>query len=311
MIIHRIAISTGLNPNYLQKLVKTASHRYKIYYVQKRTGGMREIAHPATELKLLQRWLVDNIFSCLPIHDSVYSYRKGIGIRELAKQHYKNKYLLRIDFTNFFPSIKGNDIQKLIKRNANLMPFPLSRDDFSIIRSVVCKDDHLPIGAPSSPVITNAILFDFDSICYLKAKSHGVKYTRYADDIYFSTNQSHELESIYKEFINDLKSLNNPKLKINEHKTVFSSKKNKRIVTGLILTSDNKISIGRAKKRYIKSMVHHFILGDLSEKDLSYLRGYLAYIKSVEPSFLIHLGSKFDKKTIIDIFKTEIVSRKE
>ena len=310
MIIRRIAQSTGLNADYLRKVVRSASHRYKIYNIPKKTGGLREIAHPAAELKLLQRWLVNNIFSLLPVHETVYSYREGIGIQDLAKNHNKNKYLLRIDFADFFPSIKGHDIEKLLDKNAIYLPFALSKNDISTIKSIVCKDGCLTIGAPSSPAITNAILFDFDLLCHSKAISQKVVYTRYSDDIYYSTNKPDLLNIIYNEFKNDLKLIKSPKLKINDKKTVFSSMKNKRIVTGLMLTSEKSISVGRAKKRYIKSLIHKFVEGNLMEIDLSYLMGYLAYTKAVEPIFLKRLSDKYGKKVIQDIFKANIVSRK-
>ena len=125
MIIRKIAKETGLNEEYLKKLVRSASHRYMVYCLRKKSGGLREIAHPATELKLLQRWLVKNLFSRLNVHHAVYSYRERIGIRDLAKKHYKNKYLLRIDFANFFPSIKGGN-SFCCSCNSNICSMPIS-----------------------------------------------------------------------------------------------------------------------------------------------------------------------------------------
>ena len=111
MIIFRIADNLGLDASYISKVARSASYRYKIYSVPKRKNdGFRVIHHPSAELKLIQRWLIENVFSHFPVHDSVYSYRHGIGIQDLARIHKKNNYLLRIDFTDYFPSIKGPDI---------------------------------------------------------------------------------------------------------------------------------------------------------------------------------------------------------
>jgi len=310
VIIERISRSTGLEADYLYKLVRSASYRYKTYHIPKRTRGLREIAHPSAELKLLQWWLVENVFSHFPVHDSVYSYRKGVGIQDLAALHRSKNYLLRIDFTDFFPSIKGNDVAHLVRCHVNLVPFKLSEKDIKIIRAIVCRADRLTIGAPSSPAITNAILYDFDALCFEKAWKKRAVYSRYADDIYFSCNRKGMLGNIYQEFKNDLRMLKTPRLKINEDKIIFTSRKHTRIVTGLFLTSDKKISIGRSKKRYIRAMVNRFTQGQLDEKEVAYLKGFLAYVKAVEPVFLTRLRRKYGRKTISDIMKADTVTRK-
>ena len=71
MIILRIAEDTGLDSNYVRKVVRTANYRYRTYYIPKRTEGKRKISHPSPELKLLQRWVVENVFTHFPVHDSV------------------------------------------------------------------------------------------------------------------------------------------------------------------------------------------------------------------------------------------------
>ena len=306
MIIRKIKESTGLDSEYIYKLIRTANHRYKIYKIPKKTGGERTISHPSRELKLLQRWTVDNIFIHFPVHDSVYSYRIGRGIRDLALLHKKNKYLLKIDFSDFFPSIKNYDVSLLIKNNANNIPFVVSEKDRGIICSIVCKNGCLTIGAPSSPIITNAILYNFDTLCLKKAKKKNVIYSRYSDDIYFSTNKQGVLEEIYEEVKNDLKRLKSPNISINDSKTVFSSKKYKRVITGLVITPENKVSIGRKKKRYIKGLVHKFNTNTITPAKLAYLKGFLSYVNAVEPIFLKHLKQKFGEETISNIIRPDM-----
>jgi RNA-directed DNA polymerase len=67
-LIDRIASDLRLPSQYVQLVAYTASHRYKTYLIAKNRGGSRRIDHPARELKLFQRWLVNNIFSRLPVH---------------------------------------------------------------------------------------------------------------------------------------------------------------------------------------------------------------------------------------------------
>jgi len=172
LIIKRIAINTGLNREYLHKVVRSATHRYRRYRIKKRSGGWRTIDHPAAELKLLQSWLVEHSLRYLPVHESVYSYRIGIGISDHAKIHQKQSYLLRVDFQDFFPSITGADVDILLKLWGDSLPFPLSQEDRTIIRSIVCRKDRLTIGAPSSPVLSNAVLYEFDEHWFNKSKKN-------------------------------------------------------------------------------------------------------------------------------------------
>jgi len=310
VIILRIAGDTGLDSNYVRKVVRTANYRYRTYYIPKRTEGKRKISHPSPELKLLQRWVVENVFTHFPVHDSVYSYRKGRGIVHIANKHKKYRYFLRLDFIDFFHSIRSKDVVTLIQKHLDLLPIKLSSNDLHTISSIVCMNGCLTIGAPSSPTISNAILYDFDKLWHEKAKMKNAIYTRYADDIYFSTNKSFILKQIYNEFKIDLDKMKSPKLHINEDKTVFTSKKYRRMITGLVITSDKKVSIGRKRKRHIKGMIHRFTQSKLNEKEVSYLNGFLAYINAVEPEFLESLKMKFGQKIIDNISSSEIVKIK-
>jgi hypothetical protein len=106
MIAERIATQFGLSVPYVERLARTASHRYMHYAIKKKSGGEREIAHPSRELKVLQKWLLENILIKLPIHVSATAYQKGSSIRINAGIHAANNYILRVDFQNFFPLLQ-------------------------------------------------------------------------------------------------------------------------------------------------------------------------------------------------------------
>ncbi len=304
MIITRIARSAGLDENFLARIAKTASHRYKTYSIPKKTGGTRVISHPSKELKFLQRWLVDNLFTHLPVHDSVYSYRDGVGIRDHALVHARKNYLLRVDFSNFFPSIKASDIARLLNENRGRFPFRLNNQDIEIVCAIVCKNGQLTIGAPSSPILSNAVLYAVDKYWTTRCKRNDIVYSRYADDMYFSTREPNVLKSMFAEFQKYFRNLESPKLQINRDKTVFTSRKRKRHVTGLVLSSNNKVSIGRNKKRWVRGLVYKFKNGQLSDEQMSYLRGYLAFVKQVEPSFYRALETKYGKNLLHAIYQS-------
>src|SRR3954462_15230034 len=108
-LLSLLASETGLMPSDLTRLIQSAPCRYKVFYVPKRDGGLREIAQPARELKLLQRVMVAHVLAPLPVHDAARAYRKGISIRDNAKPHAGNGPVLKMDFEDFFPSIQSAD----------------------------------------------------------------------------------------------------------------------------------------------------------------------------------------------------------
>src|SRR6266404_5971979 len=101
MILERMTTQLALNPFFLTKLARSASHRYKEYKIPKRTGGERTIHHPSRELKLLQYWLLKNVLVSLPVHPSATAYQKESSIRLNAARHVVNNYILRVDFQDF------------------------------------------------------------------------------------------------------------------------------------------------------------------------------------------------------------------
>lgn len=310
MILERIANETGVSQSDIWNIVLTASYRYKTYRIRKRTHGERVIDHPTPDLKFLQRWLNRNIFESLPVHQKAFAYRRGIGIADNAKVHATNNYLLKIDFADFFPSLKESDVRLVVEQHtAELLP-TLTENDINTILHIVCKHGTLTIGAPSSPILSNAILFDFDCFVADLCQANQVAYTRYADDLFLSTNQPNKLADILEAIRADIRNRASPRLTINENKTVFTSKKRRRVAAGLVLTSDGGLSIGRDKKRSIRTLIHLYSTGMLPPDDVSYLQGYLAFVKSVEPDFLERVRRKYGDETIKDLLGFKPTIRK-
>lgn len=157
--------------------------------MQKKQVGKRTIAQPAKEVKSLQYWVIKHIFPKLKIHRCAIAYVKGKGIKDNARPHAQNPYMIKIDFSDFFPSIKGTDFIKLAE---DQMPNDFDQDDLDrIIKILFWRPKNsaglrLSIGAPSSPYLSNAMMYKFDSEILTYCLSTGISYTRYADDLTFS-----------------------------------------------------------------------------------------------------------------------------
>jgi RNA-directed DNA polymerase len=299
-IIRNMASDLALMPAHLAAIIKTAPLRYKIFEIPKKAGGVREVAQPAREVKAIQRWLMQELVRWLPVHDGATAYRQGASIRKNAEAHRHSRYMLKLDFTSFFPSILADDIYAHLERHCSQH---LDASARKLIAYVCCwarkrqPPLRLCIGAPSSPLLSNSIMFEFDTRVSSMANEDGIVYTRYADDITLSCRNRGRLDCYVDVVERLLSDIAYPRLTLNQAKTVRASRAGRRIVTGLILTPEGGVSIGRQRKRLIRAMYHRKVLGQLAPDDLLQLEGFLSFADSIEPGFSRRLGHLDDGET--------------
>ncbi|WP_083901145.1 retron St85 family RNA-directed DNA polymerase [Azospirillum sp. B4] len=298
MLLEKLKDHSGLSERQLDRYAATASNRYKVYTIPKKPFGVRTIEHPSREIKAIQRWLNSNIIRKLPVHSSATAYHRGASIKENAIRHAGSNFTLHVDFQNFFPSFHGHHIEKFLRWWSEENKINLNDNDISFFRKIVCRNNALTIGAPSSPILTNAMMFDFDGTVALWCTSNGFIYTRYADDIFISSVLPGKLGNALEFLKETCPSFPYANLSINHNKTAFLSRRYKRSITGLIITPERKISIGRAKKEEIKSEVYKFSKGELTSEEIGRLRGKIAFTRDVEPSFYDRLLNKYGYSTI-------------
>jgi RNA-directed DNA polymerase len=275
-LAEQIARSFQLSEAYVRGVVVTASYRYKQFSIKKADGKSdRKIEQPSKELKLLQRWLVRRIFDPLPTHPCAHAYVKGRSIGTNASVHRKSRFISRLDLEN-----------SLLNRNRNLLDGSfLSDDDIRMVCALTCRFGRLSIGAPSSPTISNKLLYEIDTRLMAIATDHGVNFTRYADDLYFSSSKPDVLYEVCKKAAAVFGQVANPRLRINGKKTYHASRKKRMAVTGLLITPDGNVSVGRELKRKIRVFAYKASKQKIGEEELGWLRGMLAYVSSIEPHF--------------------------
>jgi len=296
----------GINNEELEQIILTAPNTYSVYKIPKKhSQETRTIAQPAKKIKLLQYWLILNIFHVLPIHHCAMAYMKGTGIKKNASLHKNNSYLTKFDFKNFFLSIKANDLKKHI---SNYLDSALSDDDIETIIRISCiqfkgqSDLCLSVGAPSSPLLSNSIMFEFDSRMFAWCSSQNIIYSRYADDLAFSTNIK-EISSNIEPFIRKtLVEIQYPRLKLNFKKTMHLSRRHQRRITGVIINNEGNISLGRTRKREISALIHKSSHNLLPESEIYRLQGLLGFAKDIEPLFLASMKKKYSAELIRKIF---------
>lgn len=301
-IIKALSEATNSTRQETEGYLKDAPEKYKVYYIAKRTHGYRRIAQPTKKLKEYQRALIQLLD--LPVHPCATAYRKNHSIKQNAEKHKNNQYLLKMDIENFFNSITPElFIHQLILNDINIDGESLDWIIKTTFWNPSKKNDKLilSVGAPSSPEISNFCMYDFDKKILDLCKSEKITYTRYADDMTFTTNIKGILFGLPEKIKGILKETFKSKLNINNRKTKFSSKRHNRHITGITITNDNRISIGRKRKRYIKHLIFQFTKNKISSDEISRLNGYLSFAENIEKSFIKNLEKKYGKETITKI----------
>ena len=308
---NRLILESGLSRWDVERIIASAPRRYKSYEIPKRSGGMREIAQPARELKVLQRILIGELLDRLPVHDCAMAYREGRSIKNNAFAHAGHTPILKMDFVEFFPSIRSEDWIEYCRAN-NI----LSDDECLMTAQLLFRKApkeyvmRLSIGAPSSPIVSNILMFEFDRLVSAEADRRKIAYTRYADDLTFSGQRAGILKDMIQVVEHASRQIARPKIRVNEKKTTLVTPKYRRAVTGLVLTNEGKLSLGRERKRIISAKVHHALLRRLTESELQALCGYLAFAKAVEPEFLGRLREKYGSNIIREIQRTVVKDRR-
>lgn len=281
-------------------IIMTAPSRYKVYSIPKRSGlGTRLIAQPARELKVIQRYIARSLLWDLPVHPAAMAYVSGLSIRDNALPHCDNRVIMKLDFSNFFHSLVFRDLDASLRRN-NFVRIP--RNEWLLMESALFWDNPrtgrrcLSIGAPSSPFISNVIMEPLDRKVSAFADRAGATYTRYADDITLSASDVETLMVLRGQISRLIERSARPHLRFNPTKGGIFTSAGRRVVTGLVLTSDGKVSLGRARKRKISAAVHHIAIGrNRTDAHMSVTKGWLAHAKSVDPDFFGSMVEKYGR----------------
>tara|TARA_R110001599_G_scaffold353775_1_gene597175 strand:+ start:13521 stop:14462 length:942 start_codon:yes stop_codon:yes gene_type:complete len=298
-----IAAELSIPEKLIDDAIKVARTQVKIFEIKKRTGGTRKIFHPSKKLKTIQYWLIHQVFSKMPVHEAAMAYRDGISILHNAKKHRMNRFFLKMDLESFFPSITFSDFLPILKEWHNLTKpkWILDKETEELFKKVCFyKNDSLAIGYPSSPIISNIVMGEFDlkvSSLIANEKYGNVIYTRYADDLIFSSDRKGICLELKKEIIDLIKAMSSPKISVNHNKTkIGSSTGGSASVTGLKVCTGGHITIHRKQKDHIRLLLSLFRKGNLAKDEELSLIGHLNYCKYVVPDFYTKLSIKYFKE---------------
>lgn len=275
--LHQVASLLGFKPSALSYLlyVRPEATKYKTFDIAKRTGGIRQIAAPVDELKLLQQRLANLLQNCgdeinktnkrsdedeHPDHIA-HGFKRKRSIVTNARRHRKKKFVFNIDLEDFFGAINFGRVRGFFLKDKN---FAVEPKVATILAQIACYKKTLPQGSPCSPVISNLIGHILDIHLANLAARTGCTYTRYADDLTFSTNKLAFPEMVAKCTVGAAhlwlpgKELSRLVIKsgftINAKKTRMQYRDSRQEVTGLVVNS--KVNVRREYRHTVRAMVH-------------------------------------------------------
>lgn len=228
----------------LFRAVRNCNKTYRYVTIKKKNGNDRMLLVPCKQLKQLQKIILRRILNKIPVSEYATAYKKGAMLYDNASPHTNKKYILKIDITDFFNSIYFTTVYRDVFRDY------YSEQISYMLTKLCCKDDFLPQGAPTSPALSNLVLKDFDDYIGRWCKRRGVTYTRYCDDMTFSSDEP--IYYIHKKVKDELDRLG---FDLNEKKTVFVSNAKRQSVTGL--TVNEKVTVSKDYKRKLRQEVHY------------------------------------------------------
>ena len=274
----RIAKGIGIDESYVT-IIASRNNLYAKYYIRKKNGSYRLIMQHSKELKVLQRWLLRNIFAYFPVSEYSSAYSKGNSVRKNAAVHKEGRYLLHTDITNFFPTISRTMLKQYFQFNESLTrKLGMADEDIELILDIcLYRGENLVVGSVASPQIANMLMYAFD--LELKQMLDGFgsfRYTRYADEIVISS-MSFIDEQVLKQTEQLMIKYG---FKMNHEKTYYMGKNGKRQVTGIVLDNNrNALTIGNKKYKKFQRLLYDYLVK--GHGDLGYIKGYLAYIQEV------------------------------
>ena len=257
----------GFKVQHLRNNWLRGANRRSLYHefsIKKRSGGIRQIHAPYYSLKILQRIIADVLNEAYIPNASTaaHGYIANRSIKTNAIIHQKKRCVLRIDLEDFFPSIHLGRVRGILMGS----PFNLPKDVADLIARICTfpigkNNTILPQGAPTSPIISNLICRKLDREMLSMAKFYRCHYSRYADDLTFSTDRSSFPSEIQIEVKGKpllgyevLNIIRGNDFNVNASKTYLKNKHDQKIVTGLVV--NEKINIRRKKVRELRALLH-------------------------------------------------------
>ena len=296
MIIYRELSSLERDLDIRAKTLYAVSNNIGKHYrkakLPKNNGGCRNLSVPDEVLKSIQKRIAEVLLIHMPVSRYAKAYRFGSSTLRNAKHHVGKQMVLKLDILHFFDSIRYSTVKDIV------FPEEIYAEPLRILLTMLCyHKDALPQGAPSSPAITNIILYEFDEQIGQWCRERGIAYTRYCNDMTFSGD--FDPAEVIRFVRLELKKLG---FLLNEQKTRIQRSAQQQSVTGIVV--NEKLSIPADYRRKLRQKLYycrkfgiqeHLQKIGLETPDDSYrmqLLGKVNYVLQVHPDDRYMLGAR-------------------
>ena len=171
----------GFSAKTLYGLSNNLEKHYHNVLIPKSDGSKRKLSVPDLILKRVQKSIADNILTQFPVSNYAKAYKVGGSVQQNAQPHIGKKKILKLDIEGFFDHILYSQVKNIVFCKEKFA------EPIRVLLTMLCYyKESLPQGAPTSPAITNIIMYDFDEKVGAFCATKNIAYTRYCDDMTFS-----------------------------------------------------------------------------------------------------------------------------
>lgn len=285
---------------------KLTHYHYRI--LDKKSGGLRLIEEPKPHLKQIQRRILSDILDRIPIHPAVHGFVKGRSIQTFVAPHVGRRVVLRMDLQDFFPSFAARRIQAFFRTAGypesvadllgglctNAAPRSIWKEiepgtDSSLVRCVqsLYSRPHLPQGAPTSQALANICAYRIDCRLSGLAQAAGAAYTRYADDLAFSGDESFE-KCVERFSAHAAAILLEEGFTVHHRKTRIMRQGVRQYLAGLV--ANQRVNVVRADFDRLKATLHNCVRHGPQSQNReahpcfrSHLEGRVGFVEAINP----------------------------
>jgi retron-type reverse transcriptase len=237
----------GFSAKTLYGLSNNLDKHYRNTFIPKHDGSKRKLSIPDLILKRVQRSIADNILADYPISRYAMAYTRGSSVQKNASMHVGKQKILKLDIDGFFDHITYSRVKDIVFCKENYS------EPIRILLTMLCYyKESLPQGAPTSPAITNIIMYDFDEKIGKYCEENNISYTRYCDDMTFSGAGDFDEKDVIFVVKDELQKLG---LFLKNRKTAVIPNTKRQTVTGIVV--NEKIGLTKEYKNKIRQEIYY------------------------------------------------------